>query len=31
MQDESSIQAAIKTYVREVKRGEFPDKSHCFS
>ncbi len=31
MQDESSIQAAISRYVREVKNGEFPDKSHCFS
>ncbi|HKJ51466.1 MAG TPA: 3-methyl-2-oxobutanoate hydroxymethyltransferase [Gammaproteobacteria bacterium] len=31
MQGQSSIQAAIKEYVNQVKRGQFPDKSHCFT
>jgi len=31
MQGESSIQAAVSRYVREVKRGQFPDQSHIFS
>jgi 3-methyl-2-oxobutanoate hydroxymethyltransferase len=31
MQGQSSIQAAIKEYVSEVKRGQFPDKSHSFT
>ena len=31
MQGQSSIQAAIKRYVSEVKRGQFPDQSHTFS
>lgn len=30
MQGEPSIQAAISRYVNEVKRGQFPDQSHCF-
>ena len=31
MQGQSSIQAAISRYVTEVKRGQFPDKTHAFS
>jgi 3-methyl-2-oxobutanoate hydroxymethyltransferase len=31
MQGQPSIQAAISRYVNEVKRGQFPDQSHCFS
>ena len=31
MQGQSSIQAAIKRYVSEVKRRQFPDQSHIFS
>ncbi len=31
MQDQSSIQGAIESYVSEVKRGRFPDKTHSFS
>jgi ketopantoate hydroxymethyltransferase len=31
MQGQSSIQAAISRYVNEVKRGQFPDKTHTFS
>ena len=31
MQSQPSIQAAISRYVSEVKRGQFPDQSHCFS
>ena len=31
MQGQSSIQAAISRYVTEVKRGQFPDKTHTFS
>lgn len=31
MQGESSIQEAISRYVEEVKRGQFPDKTHSFS
>ena len=31
MQGESSIQGAISRYVQEVKRGHFPDKTHCFN
>lgn len=31
MQGQSSIQAAIGRYVSEVKRGQFPDKTHSFS
>lgn len=31
MQGQTSIQAAIKRYVSEVKSGQFPDHSHSFS
>jgi 3-methyl-2-oxobutanoate hydroxymethyltransferase len=31
MQDQSTIQGAISRYVQEVKRGQFPDKTHSFS
>ncbi|TNF89564.1 MAG: 3-methyl-2-oxobutanoate hydroxymethyltransferase [Gammaproteobacteria bacterium] len=31
MQGQSSIQGAISRYVTEVKRGQFPDRSHSFS
>jgi len=31
MQGQSSIQGAISRYVQEVKRGQFPDKTHTFS
>jgi len=31
MQGESSIQAAVRRYVSEVKRRQFPDQSHSFS
>jgi 3-methyl-2-oxobutanoate hydroxymethyltransferase len=31
MQGQSSIQSAISRYVHEVKRGQFPDKTHSFS
>ncbi len=31
MQGQSSIQGAISRYVSEVKRGQFPDKSHSFT
>jgi 3-methyl-2-oxobutanoate hydroxymethyltransferase len=31
MQGQSSIQNAINRYVQEVKRGQFPDKSHTFA
>ena len=31
MQGQSSIQGAISRYVQEVKRGQFPDKSHTFA
>jgi 3-methyl-2-oxobutanoate hydroxymethyltransferase len=31
MQGQPSIQAAISRYVHEVKRGQFPDQSHCFA
>ena len=31
MQDQSNIQSAISRYVHEVKRGQFPDKTHTFS
>ena len=31
MQGQPSIQAAIKRYVNEVKRGQFPDQTHTFS
>ena len=31
MQDQSNIQSAISRYVHEVKRGQFPDKTHAFS
>jgi 3-methyl-2-oxobutanoate hydroxymethyltransferase len=31
MEGESSIQDAIGRYVLEVKRGQFPDKTHSFS
>ena len=30
MQGQSSIQDAVSRYVTEVKRGQFPDQSHCF-
>ena len=31
MQGQPSIHSAISRYVQEVKRGQFPDKSHIFS
>jgi 3-methyl-2-oxobutanoate hydroxymethyltransferase len=31
MQGQSNIQSAISRYVQEVKRGQFPDKTHTFS
>jgi 3-methyl-2-oxobutanoate hydroxymethyltransferase len=31
MAGNSSIEAAIKTYVREVKSGKFPGPEHCFA
>ncbi|MCP4874499.1 MAG: 3-methyl-2-oxobutanoate hydroxymethyltransferase [Gammaproteobacteria bacterium] len=31
MQGQSNIQSAISRYVHEVKRGQFPDKTHTFS
>ena len=31
MQGQSSIQSAASRYVQEVKRGQFPDKSHTFA
>ncbi len=31
MQGQPSIQAAVSRYVSEVKRGQFPDRSHSFS
>jgi len=31
MQGQSSIQSAISRYVQEVKRGQFPDKTHTFA
>jgi 3-methyl-2-oxobutanoate hydroxymethyltransferase len=31
MQGQASIQSAISRYVYEVKRGQFPDKTHSFS
>jgi len=31
MQGNASIQAAVTRYVTEVKRGQFPDKTHSFS
>ncbi len=31
MQQNNSIEDAIKDYVSEVKNGIFPDQSHCFS
>ena len=31
MQGQPSIQSAISRYVQEVKRGQFPDKSHTFA
>ena len=31
MQGQPSIHSAISRYVQEVKRGQFPDKTHCFS
>lgn len=31
MQGQPSIQAAVSRYVSEVKSGQFPDQSHCFS
>ena len=31
MQGQTSIQGAISRYVSEVKRGQFPDKSHSFT
>ncbi len=31
MQGQSSIQGAISRYVTEVKRGQFPDRTHSFS
>ena len=31
MQGQTSIQAAVSGYVSEVKGGQFPDKTHCFS
>jgi 3-methyl-2-oxobutanoate hydroxymethyltransferase len=31
MQGESSIHSAISRYVQEVKGGQFPDQTHCFS
>ena len=31
MQGQSNIQSAISRYVQEVKRGQFPDKTHTFT
>jgi 3-methyl-2-oxobutanoate hydroxymethyltransferase len=31
MQGQSNIQSAISRYVQEVKRGQFPDKTHIFT
>jgi 3-methyl-2-oxobutanoate hydroxymethyltransferase len=31
MQGQTSIQGAIRRYVNEVKRGQFPDRTHSFS
>jgi 3-methyl-2-oxobutanoate hydroxymethyltransferase len=31
MQEASSIQTAVESYVSEVKAGRFPDEAHSFN